>query len=62
MAVETTGVLGPSTLRILLQLGKRITVHTGDKRETSWLFQRIFIAIIRGIAAAITVTGENLTI
>ena len=40
VAVETTGVLGPSTLRFLQQLRKRISLQTRDKRETAWLFQQ----------------------
>ena len=61
VAVETTGVLGPSTLQFLQQLRKRISSQTGDKRETAWLFQRISMAVVRRNAAAITATGENLT-
>jgi len=56
IAVETTGVLGPSTLEFLQQLGRRITSQTGDVSESSWLLQRISIAVVRGNAASIMAT------
>ena len=58
VAIETTGVFGPSTLTFLRELGKRISARTGDKRETSWLLQRISLAVVRGNAAAVLVTGR----
>ena len=53
VAVETTGVLGSSTLRFLRGLGKRISACTGDKRETRWLFERISLAVVRGNTTSI---------
>ena len=57
LAVETTGVLGKSTSSFIAQLGRRVSGVTGDKRETSWLHQRISIAVLRGNAASIQATG-----
>ena len=57
VAVETTGVLGPSTTRFLAEVGTRISSVTGDKRESEWLFQRLSMAIIRGNAAAVLSTA-----
>ena len=57
VAVETTGVLGPSTSVFLRRLGKKITARTGNKRETSWLMERVSLAIVRGNAASICATG-----
>ena len=54
LAVETSGVLGPAITKFTSDLGKRMTAQTGEKRETSWLRQRLSIAIVRGNAAAIT--------
>ena len=59
VAVETTGVLGASTLTFLRQLGKRITAQTGEKRETAWLLERISLAVIRGNSAAVIATGRG---
>ena len=57
IAVETTGVLGPSTTVFLQRLGKRISARTGNKRETSWLIERISLAVVRGNSASISATG-----
>ena len=57
VAVETTGVLGPSSKVFLHRLGKRITARTGNKRETSWLFERISLAVVRGNSASVNATG-----
>ena len=59
VAVETTGVLGTSTLSFLRQLGKRITAQTGEKRETAWLLERISLAVVRGNSAAVIATGRG---
>ena len=53
LAVETTGVIGTEGTRLIKELGRRITSTTGERRETSWLWQRLSMAIIRGNAAAI---------
>ena len=57
VAVETAGVLGPSTTRFLSELGARISAVTGDIRETQWLHQRISVAVVRGNAAAVLSTA-----
>ena len=56
VAVETTGVLGPAAAAFLSELGRRITDATGDRREVSWLRQRVSLAVIRGNAAAVLST------
>ena len=38
VAVENLGVFSSTTLNIISELGRRICVHTGDARETSYLF------------------------
>ena len=53
LAVETSGVIGPAGTRFIKELGQRIAAMTGDRRETTWLWQRMSMAIIRGNAAAI---------
>ena len=56
VAVETTGVLGPAAAVFLTDLGRRISDATGDRREVTWLRQRVSLAIIRGNAAAVLAT------
>ena len=58
VSVETSGVLGSSTLAFLRRVGKRITAQTGDKRETRWLLERISLAVMRGNAASVMATGR----
>ena len=44
-AVENLGTFSSTTLNCISELGRRICVHTGDARETSYLFQRISIML-----------------
>jgi len=53
VAVETSGVWGEDGLRWVRQIGTRITATTGEKRATSFLFQRMSIAVQRGNVASI---------
>ena len=57
VALETTGVVGTSTKAFLQRLGKRISAQSGDRRETSWLFERLSLAVVRGNSASILATG-----
>ena len=59
ISVETSGVLGSSTSKFLTELGKRVTACTGDKREATWLRQRISLAIMRGNSASILATSRS---
>ena len=47
VACETMGPINAKALDFISDLGKRITAVTGDPRETTFLFQRISIAIQR---------------
>ena len=47
IAVENLGVFSSTTLNFISELGRRICVHTGDARETSYLFQRLSITLQR---------------
>ena len=58
VAVETSGVIGPSTLKFLIELGQRMRERTGERREGLWLLQRISFAIVRGNAASVAATGN----
>ena len=57
LAVETSGVLGTSSSKLLHEIGRRISSCTGDRRETSWLFQRVSVAVARGNATAVLASG-----
>ena len=58
LAVETTGVFGPTSLKFVSELGSRVRQRTGERRETQWLFQRISLAVARGNAAAVLASGR----
>ena len=57
LAVETSGVIGPSSTRFLNELGHKIRRVTGEHQETEWLYQRVSIAVARGNAAALLASG-----
>ena len=44
-AVETLGVFNASARHLLADLGRRISINTGEPRETSYLFQRISVSV-----------------
>jgi len=45
--VETLGVFNASARHLLADLGRRISVNTGEARETSYLFQWISVLVLR---------------
>merc|ERR1712121_82711 len=61
IAIETSGVFGPTTRLIVQEIGKRISQLSGDKRETMWLKQRLSMAIQRGTASSILSSAKHLT-
>ena len=60
VAIETSGVFGPTTKNIVLEIGKRISEKTGEKRETFWLKQQLNIAILKGNALSISSSTKHL--
>ena len=59
-AVETFGAWGPEALAFSSEVGARLAVGTGESRSTSFLRQRIDVAIQRGNALAVRGTfGED---
>ena len=53
VAIETLGVMGPSTHSFLRDLGRRIELASEDSRATNFLLQRVSVEIQRGNAAAV---------
>jgi len=47
IAIETLGVFNESARQLLADLGRRISINTGEARETSYLFQRISVLVQR---------------
>jgi hypothetical protein len=54
VAIETLGPLNIDGLCFLRDLGRRISLVTNDPRETSFLLQRLSVAVQRGNAASVT--------
>ena len=48
VSIETGGSWNESAIELVQEIGKRITVVTEDSRETSFLFQRLSLALQRG--------------
>jgi len=47
IAVETLSVFNASAIRLLNDLGRRISSISGDTRETSHLYQRVSVLVQR---------------
>jgi len=53
VAVETLGAWDIDGLDLIREIGRKLTVRTGDSRETFFLFQRLSVAIQKGNAASV---------
>ena len=53
IAVETLGPVGEEATRFLQELGRRIEAVTKDSRSTSFLWQRLSVAVQKGNAACV---------
>ena len=60
IAVETTGVFGPRTKALLKELGNRMTQSTGEEAATTYLIQRLSVAVQRGNCASVMGTAGPL--
>ena len=47
LAFETFGPINAKGIAFLGELGRRLSSHSGDKRETAFLYQRLSMAIQR---------------
>jgi len=56
VAMETLGSMSVSAQEFLAQIGRRLTDATTDPRETTFLFQRLSVAIQRFNAACLADT------
>ena len=53
VAIETSGAIGPRSRVFLRELGRRVRWESGEPRATSYLLQRLSVAVQRGNAAVI---------
>ena len=52
-AIETLGGWGPGAIKLSGEIGSKLAIKTGESRSTSFLRQRLDIAVQRGNAAAV---------
>ena len=52
VAIKTAGTWNQMAVELVQEIGRRITLVTGDSRETVFLFQRLSIALQRGNAVS----------
>jgi len=50
VAIETAGTWNNQAVQLVQELGRRMTAVTEDTRETTYLFQRLSVALQRGNA------------
>ena len=60
IAGEIMGVLGPFTKALLRDLGHRVTPTTGEEAATTYLVQRLSVAVQRGNCALVMGTTGQL--
>ena len=53
IGIESFGSWGPEGHKLIRSIGKKVIEATGEKRSTSFLFQRISMAIQRGNASCV---------
>ena len=53
VSIETSGSLGPKTRDFLKELGYRLRQATGEINSSSYLLQRLSIAVQRGNMASV---------
>ena len=59
VGIETLGACGPEAKALLKEIGKRLTKSTGEPRSSSFLMQRVSVAVQRGNAASVLGTLPN---
>jgi len=52
IAIETAGTWNAMAIELVQEIGRRITVITEDSRKTTFLFQRLSIALQQGDAVS----------
>ena len=53
LAIETMGAMGPKSMALLREVGRRVAAETGEPRSTDYLLQRLSVAVQRGNCASV---------
>ena len=59
IAMKTMGSWGKASLKFMKSLGSEVAEETGEKQASSYLFQSMGIATLRGNAMSISGTVPN---
>ena len=59
LAIETSGALGPKSLYLATELGRRLGHVTGQVRPNNFLIQRLTVAVQHGNSASVLGTTER---
>ena len=60
VTIETTGVFGPETMEFLREMGRRLQLVSADHNTTTYLIQRLSVAVQRGNAASVLGSAGNM--
>ena len=53
LAIETMGAMGPKSMALLWEVGRRVAAESGEPRSTDYLLQRLSVAVQRGNCASV---------
>ena len=53
LSIETMGAMGPRSLDLVREVGRRIAMETGEPWSTDFLLQRLSVAVQRGNCASV---------
>ena len=53
LSIETMGAMGPRSLDLVREVGRRIAMETGEPQSTDFLLQRLSVAVQRGNCASV---------
>ena len=54
-------IMGPKSMALLREVGRRVAAETGEPRSTDYLLQRLSVAVQRGNCASVHVLGSIAT-
>ena len=60
VTIETTEVFGPETMEFLWEMGRRLQLVSADHNSTTYLIQRLSVAVKTGNAASVLASAGNM--
>ena len=53
LSIETMGAMGPKSMALLREVGRRVAAESGEPRSTDYVLQRLSVAVQRGNCASV---------